>query len=289
MLAGVAGAPVAVEPRAVHACSGSPAVRSRAWPFVARHGRARAPRAPEVAWLDTAPEENAGTVRTKRPKRVTRREASHSRTPVSARGVEVIARVLFFDKQGLHVLDRRTLLRRLRKEVRRCTPRPGSRVLAGARDEGLVIGAAPAPDFDSIRAPEPARTGAPRSKGRGVPRVRSSGGRENRPPLRTPGFRVELPRRGISPRPQFGVRPRGARITGRIASDGYERHEPPQPTAQMTRGAHVAPPRTIPIKAGARLTAPPSAPDRAGANLAGPSGGTLFAVDGASVSGSRSR
>jgi hypothetical protein len=45
-----------------------------------------------------------------------RREAAHSRVPGSARGVEVILRVLIFDKLGLHVLDRRTLLRRLRKE-----------------------------------------------------------------------------------------------------------------------------------------------------------------------------
>lgn len=137
------GAPVAVESRAVHACSeveaaketseavrrktrsrsGSPGVRSH---FAGRAAGRKCRAASSVG----------------RPKPVTRRETGHSRAPVSARGVGRNSRVLFFDKLGLHVLDRRTFAPAPPQGgARQSTLGPGLLALVGACDDGRAFGA----------------------------------------------------------------------------------------------------------------------------------------------------
>jgi hypothetical protein len=263
-------------------------VSGRAASSVAKHGAARALRASEAVWSDTSPEENAGGGRTKRPKRVTRREASHFHAPNSARGVEVISRVLIFDKLGLHVLDRRTLLRRLRQGLRRGTPRPRSLALAGARDEGLATGAARRPRVRFESGP-----GATALIRDAIQRTRRSSGafprRPRKPaPAARPGISGQSPLRRMSPRQQVECEPRGARKPAGASEMGTNGTS--FLSRRRRRFATRSPRRTVrPNRSWRALDCAASAPDRAGANLAGPSSGTRSVADGASFSGSRSR
>lgn len=262
-------------------------MRGRARPLVARHGSARAPRASSAPRTTRCRKRTPAARRTGRPKRVTRREAGHSRTPVSVCGVGLStgcsSLTSWVCTSSIDALCFGVSARRFA----RSTLVPWSLALAGARDEGRAIGAAhrPRARFDS--GPGATRSRALRSKGRGVPRVPRAAVVKT-DPRRPPRVFGSNPFRGKARGRSWSATARCPIIGGSV-SDWYGRHGPPQPTAREVRGAHVAPQRTTPIKAGVCLTAPPSASDRAGANLAGPRRGTQSAADGAPVSGSGSR
>jgi hypothetical protein len=177
--------------------------------------------------------------RTRRLKRVTRREASHPPTSVSTR-----ASTGFPGCSSLtswvctSSIDALCFGASARRSVRG-TPRPRSLALAGARDEGWAKGAAHPPRVRFRLGP-----GADARARDAIQRTRRSsgasrGGRENRPPPRTPDFRVQRPFVG---RARGCSMEHGRAVPGdrRNVSDGYERTSLLSRRRRRFKSAHAA-------------------------------------------------